>query len=107
MEAVEIMQATTPTLMLSLPIAIELDEVNLYFSMEQGSIKIEKTGDDIEIGDEDQYIYIPLSQRETMKFAPGSAKIQLNVTKENGKIRIGTYEAEVKILRNQIKRVLP
>lgn len=108
MEVVEIMQLTTPTLMLRLPIeGIDLNEVNLYFSMEQGAIKIEKSGSDMDIDDEEQYIYVTLSQRDTMKFAPGEAKIQLNVTKDNGDIRLGTYEATVKILKNQIKRVLP
>lgn len=100
----EIMQATTPTLRFRLSGDIDLDELNVFFTLTQGSLILEKHNDAMAY--EDGILYVHLTQTDTIKFKPGMAKLQLNITAEEGEERGGTYEEDVKILNNQIKRFL-
>ena len=100
-----IMQGATQTLEITLPSSIDLSEANIYFSIEQFEKTIlEKTGTDVSF--EGSTVYVSLGQIDTLSLQEGNAKVQVNVTQDNGATRIPTYEAPVKVLRNQIPRVL-
>lgn len=101
----EIVQGATQTLELTIPSSIDLDNANIYFSVEQhGKTMLEKTGTDVShIGNT---IYVSLWQIDTLQLAEGDAKVMLNITLNDGATRIPTYEAPVKVLHNHIKRVL-
>lgn len=101
----EIVQGATQTIEITIPPSIDLSEANIYFSIEQyEKTVLEKTGTDV------SYIvntiYVSLWQIDTLQLEEGDAKVMLNITMNNGATRIPTYEAPVKVLRNQIKRVL-
>ena len=101
----EIMQATTPTLMFRLAFEVDLELLNIVFTLTQGTIiSIEKHNEDMRY--EDGLLQIDLTQEDTIKLKPGTAKIQLNITANDGSQRAGTYEEDVKILNNQVKRIL-
>ena len=77
-------QATTPTLILSLPETVDLTQAaNVYFTMKQGDSFIRKHGDDLTVSV--NTVYVELSQQETLRFFPGSAELQLNWTYADGK----------------------
>lgn len=100
-----IMQGATQTLEITLPSSIDLAEANIYFSIEQFEKTVfEKTGTDVSF--EGSTVYVSLGQIDTLSLQEGNAKVQVNVTQDNGATRIPTYEAPVKVLRNQIPRVL-
>ena len=76
-------QGTTPTFILTLPNTVDLTAVsNLYFSLEQGSTKLQKTGSSLSI--DGQNISVYLTQAETLKFNTGRANLQLNWTYPDG-----------------------
>lgn len=76
-------QGTTPTFILTLPNTIDLTAVkNLYFTLEQGNVKLDKNGEDLSV--EGQEISVYLSQNETLMFSPGRANLQLNWTYDGG-----------------------
>lgn len=77
-------QATTPTFLLTLPSTVDLSLINtMMFTLEQGSLEIDKTGSDLEISG--QVVSVYLTQEETMKFKKGPARLQLNWTYPDGK----------------------
>ena len=106
--SVEIIQGSTPTLELSLPTSIDLTDANIYFSIEQfNRTLIEKSSVDSEdVSYDGNTVSVYLSQIDTLQLSDGEAKVQLNITKESGKVRIPTYEAPINILHNEIKRAL-
>lgn len=76
-------QATTPTFILTLPDDIEMDTIEHFkFSLVQESVQLDKDETDLVIDDHDIYVY--LSQEETLMFKPGRARIQLNWTYDGG-----------------------
>ena len=77
-------QGTTPTFILTLPNTVDLTGVkNLYFTLEQGNVKLVKTGEDLSV--EGQEISVYLDQKETLMFASGRANLQLNWTYDGGR----------------------
>ena len=70
-------QATTPTFVLTLPNTVDLSIAqNIYFSIEQGQVKMMKTGTDLSVDGQNVSVYF--SQAETLQFKEGNALIQLN-----------------------------
>ena len=104
----EVSQGATPTLQFALPTSIELKGAIIYFSIEQFDRKIiEKSSEDSkDVMLEGNLVSVYLSQLDTLQLEEGDAKAQINITKEKGYIRLPTYEAPLKILHNEIKRVL-
>ena len=100
-----IMQGSTQTLEITIPSNIDLTNAKIYFSIEQFEKTIlEKTGEDVTYTG--STIYVSLDQIDTLSLEEGDAKIMLNITMGDGATRIPTYEAPIKVLHNQIKRVL-
>lgn len=76
-------QATTPTFILTLPDTVDLSEVShLYFTIEQNKTIVKKQDKDLTVNG--QTVQVFLSQQETLRFKNGTANIQLNWTYENG-----------------------
>lgn len=102
----EIMQGATQTLEFPLPTNINLSQTNIYFSATQfGQLVLKKS--DSSIHYEGSTVYVDLSQIDTLQFKVGEAKVQLNITSDNGETRIPTYEADIQVLGNQLHEVLP
>lgn len=97
-------QATTPTFILSVPETVDLTEASsVYFSLRQGQVYVEKTGSDIDVYAHEVDVY--LSQAETIQFAEGPAQMQLNWTYGGGE-RASTNIVTIDVTPNLIKRVL-
>lgn len=78
-------RGTTPTFQLTLnDDQIDLTQVdNVYATFEQGCYSITKTGDEIEVNENQVDVYF--NQRESLEFKQGYVDIQLNWTFDNGK----------------------
>ena len=102
---VEILQATTPTFILTVPNSVDLSVVrNLCFSLKQNnSVLINKYIDSLTV--EGQTVSVFLTQIETLQLSAGQATIQLNWLYNNG-TRGGTYEVTITILDNLLKDVM-
>lgn len=74
-------QATTPTFLLTLPIDLS-DLSSMVFTITQGETKINKRDSELQING--QVVSVYLTQEETMCFKKGSAKIQLNWLYQDG-----------------------
>lgn len=74
-------QATTPTFLLTLPIDLT-DITKMVFTITQGETKINKEGNDLGISG--QVVSVYLTQEETMCFKKGTARLQLNWLYPNG-----------------------
>lgn len=97
-------QATTPTFVLTLPNSVDLTIVeNIYFTLRQGANLIEKTGEDLII--DGQTVSVFLTQAETLALAVGQARLQLNWTYAGG-VRACTNIAHVAVSENLLKRVI-
>ena len=97
-------QATTPTFVLTLPNTVDLTQThNLYFTMKQGGVSVQKSTDDLTVDGYTVSVY--LSQSETLKVGVGTAQIQLNWTYSDGS-RACTNIASVKVDDNLLKEVV-
>lgn len=97
-------QATTPTFVLSLPETVDLSEAeNVYFTIRQNQTLITKSGENITVAG--NTVYVPLSQAETVRLYNGVAKIQLNWTYADGK-RACSNIVNIKVDSNLIMEVL-
>ena len=98
----------TPTLEFLLPTSVDLTDANIYFSIEQfNRTLIEKSIVDSEdVSYDGNTVSVYLSQIDTLQLQEGNARAQLNIVKQNGAIRLPTYEADLKILHNEIRKVL-
>ena len=78
-------RGTTPTFRLYLNDEyVDLTQaVNVYVSFEQKDVLITKTGEDLDITENEVDVY--LSQAETLKFIKGDVEIQLNWTYLDGR----------------------
>lgn len=78
-------RGTTPTFKLYLDDEyVDLTQaVNVYVSFKQKDTLITKTGEDIEVREDEVDVY--LNQEETLKFIKGSVEIQLNWTYLDGR----------------------
>ena len=97
-------QATTPTFILTLPNDIDLGQaVHVYFTMRQNGSVIEKSDSDLAIDANEVSVY--LSQEETLKLSIGAARLQLNWTYANGSRACSTI-ATVTVDENLLKAVV-
>lgn len=97
-------QATTPTLVLTLPNDVDLSEpAHFYFTLKQGSTVIEKQDADLVIDEHTVSVY--LSQAETLQLREGSVSIQLNWTYTNGS-RACSNIVTVQVSENLLKEVV-
>ena len=97
-------QATTPTFILTLPNDVDpSDFANIYFTLRQKNVLIEKTGTDLTI--DGQTVSVYLSQAETLQLVPGAAQIQLNWTYANS-ARACSNIVSVQVTENLLKEVV-
>ncbi|MBQ2452333.1 MAG: hypothetical protein II276_02615 [Bacteroidales bacterium] len=97
-------QATTPTFVLTLPNDVDpSDFANIYFTLRQKNVLIEKTGTDLTI--DGQTVSVYLSQAETLQLVSGAAQIQLNWTYANGS-RACSNIVSVQVTENLLKEVV-
>jgi len=97
-------QATTPTFILTLPNDVDLSIANnVYFTMRQGCTRIQKDGEDLEINHNIVSVY--LTQSDTLKLTKGSAQIQLNWTYD-GEKRACSEIKNVPVTENLLKEVV-
>ena len=97
-------QATTPTFILTLPDTVDLSQAaNIYFSLRQKNVNIEKSNDDLTV--DGQTVSVYLSQAETLQLVSGAAQIQLNWTYANGS-RACSNIVSVQVTENLLKEVV-
>lgn len=97
-------QATTPTFVLTLPDTVDLTEpIHFYFTLRQGNVRIEKADSDLVI--DGQTISVYLSQAETLTLTTGIVKLQLNWTYTNGS-RAASEIVSVNVTENLLKEVI-
>lgn len=97
-------QATTPTFILTLPDTVDLSlAANIYFSLKQGNVEIQKENDALAV--EGQTVSVYLTQAETLQLSAGSAQLQLNWTYADGS-RACTNVATVQVTSNLLKAVV-
>lgn len=96
---------TTPTFTLILPQEYNLTTADkVYFAIRQGNVLIKKESPSgVAVIANRAQVY--LSQRDTLRFKKGTAKIQLNWTYSNGN-RGGTKVKEIEIDENLLEEVL-
>lgn len=98
-------RGTTPTFQLKLNGDVDLTEAdNVYATFEQGCYSTTKTGDDIEVSEDQVDVYF--DQSESLKFRQGFVDIQLNWTFDNGK-RACSNIVKISVGKNLIGKVLP
>lgn len=78
-------RATTPTLICSFDSALlDLSTVqNIYVTLSQGYLKLTKSGEDLEVEENNVKVY--LTQSETLMFKTGEVSIQVNWTFGGGR----------------------
>lgn len=97
-------QATTPTFVLTIQDEIDLGEAqNVYFSLRQGSYVLQKTGESMTIDGNTVSIY--LDQEETLPFKEGVAELQLNWTYQDGS-RACSVIKKIEVEENLLKKVI-
>lgn len=97
-------QATTPTFILTLPEEVDLSEAsNIYFTLRQKNVQINKAGDDLTV--DGQTVSVYLEQAETLQLVSGAAQIQLNWTYANGS-RACSNIVSVQVSENLLKEVV-
>ena len=101
----KMVQATTPTFVLTLPRDINLEEaVHVKFTMKQGLFKLTKSDEQIELNN--NIASVRLSQGETLVFAAKPAEIQLNWIYADG-TRAATDIVTVDVKPNLHREVMP
>ena len=97
-------QATTPTFILTLPDTVDLSQAaNIYFTLRQKNVLVEKASDDLTV--DGQTVSVYLSQAETLQLVSGAAQIQLNWTYANGS-RACSNIVSVQVTENLLKEVV-
>lgn len=97
-------QATTPTFILTLPNDVDLSIANnVYFTMRQGCTCIQKYGEELEISTNVVSVY--LNQSDTLKLTKGSAQLQLNWTYNAGE-RACSEIKTIPVTENLLKEVI-
>ena len=97
-------QATTPTFILTLPDTLDLSGItNMYFSLEQGNTKLRKAGNELSV--DGNVVSVYLEQEDTLQFNRGRADLQLNWTYPDGR-RACSNIVVVPVDPNLIKEVI-
>ena len=95
-------QATTPTIVLTLPQTVDLTQAHtVIFSMRQGSTNMQKTITDAEA----HSVSVYLTQADTLGLSNGVARIQLNWTYADGS-RACTNIVGINVTPNLLRRVI-
>lgn len=97
-------QATTPTFILTLPSTIDLSTAeHVVFSVEQDFVSIHKDESDMTINA--NVVTVALDQNDTVSLSKGAAKIQLNWTYSDGS-RAASEVKTIEIAENLFKDVI-
>ena len=97
-------QATTPTFILTLPNDVDLSIANdVWFTMRQGCTRIQKHGDDLEI--DGNIVSVYLNQSDTVHVTKGTVDLQLNWTYDNGR-RACSEIKTISVSENLLKEVI-
>lgn len=97
-------QATTPTFVLTLPNDVDLTEASeILFSLCMGNVQLIKHAADMTVTQHTVSVY--LTQAETLQFARGTAMLQLNWTYGDGS-RACTNIVNVDVGANLYKEVI-
>lgn len=97
-------QATTPTFILTLPATVDLSQTaHIAFSLVQGRTKIKKEDNQLEVNGQAVSVY--LTQEDTLKFQAGQAKLQLNWSYADGS-RACSNIIDVNIFPNLLTEVM-
>lgn len=97
-------QATTPTFILTLPQNVDLSIANdVYFTMRQGCTRVQKHGEDLEI--EANVVSVYLTQADTVYVTKGTIDLQLNWTYDNGE-RACSEIKTIPVSENLLKEVI-
>ena len=97
-------QATTPTFILTLPDTVDLTLAKtIVFTITQGSLKITKTEEYLTYTEHVVSVYF--TQEETLKFTKGTARLQLNWVYPDGK-RACSNIATVNVTPNLLPEVI-
>lgn len=78
-------RGTTPTITINVT-GETFDNSTMYVTIEQSTLQITKTGDDIEVypTEDGCTVALFLTQEETLKFAQGSARLQIRWITSDG-----------------------
>lgn len=97
-------QATTPTFVLTFPNTVNLEEAgNVYFTFEQVGRKITKTGEDLTISG--NTVTVSFTQSETAMMSVGQASLQLNWTYSD-QSRACSNIVNIEVTKNLLNEVL-
>ena len=97
-------QATTPTFILTLPNDVDLSiATDVYFTMRQGCTCIQKHGEDLDISTNVVSVY--LAQEDTLRLTKGNADLQLNWVYGNGE-RACSVIKTIPVTENLLKEVI-
>ena len=97
-------QATTPTFVLTLPQTVNLGEAqNVYLTFDQIGRKITKTSEDLTI--DGNLVTVSFTQAETVLMSVGQAKLQLNWTYADGS-RACSNIVSIEVTKNLLNEVL-
>lgn len=97
-------QATTPTFVFTLPNSVDTgDMAHVYYSLVQNKVDIEKS--DTEITIDGQKVSVTLTQADTVRLIPGTAKMQLNWTYSDG-TRACSQIVAINITENLLREVV-
>lgn len=73
-------QFTTPTITVSIPDTVPVDTIDkLVVTIQQNSIKLEKTQDNVVLDTATNSVLIHLTQEETGAFPTGTVSVQLHI----------------------------
>ena len=84
-------RGTTPTITINVT-GETFENSTMYVTIEQSSLQITKTGDDVEIYPTESgcTVALFLTQEETLQFAKGSARLQIRWITSDGAVRLYT-----------------
>lgn len=98
---------TTPTISRTLE-GVDLTGKEVYATIEQGSVKITKSGEDLNVSVEEgnTTVEFTLTQEESAMFAPSHpAQLQINWIDEEG-VRDASSITSIKVFRNLLNEVI-
>ena len=97
-------QATTPTFILTLPNTVDLSQASkVVFTAAQEQYTVEKTGNALTI--DGQTVSVYLTQAETLKLHAGTLKLQLNWVYADGS-RACSNVVSIRVNENLVKKVI-
>jgi len=77
-------RGTTPTLEIAVDGVKVKDLSNIYVTFKQDDLIITKSGEDIQVNEENNSLGVSLSQKETLLFRPGFVYLQMRAVTSGG-----------------------